>query len=143
MSWYSKVVWREGLFLRPHHLQQNDRYLERMVEGRTRHATPYPWGFSHLEIDFDLAQQSKFSLRRAVGIMPDGTPFDVPGDSPLPTPMDVPENAAGQTVWLVLPAAASNTREVPSRLVPTGMSTTSCTSLLLSNGSSFTTTALK
>ena len=32
MSWYSKVVWSEGLFLRPHHLQQNDRYLEHLVE---------------------------------------------------------------------------------------------------------------
>lgn len=115
MSWYSKVVWREGLFLRPHHLQQNDRYLERMVESRTRHITPYPWGFSHIEIDRDLAQQSKFSLRRAVGVMPDGTPFDIPGDSPLPTPIDVPDNAGGQTVWLTMPASAPNTREVDYR----------------------------
>ena len=34
MSWYSKVAWSEGLFLRQHHLQQNDRYLERTVENR-------------------------------------------------------------------------------------------------------------
>ena len=26
MSWYTKVAWTEGLFLRPHHFQQNDRY---------------------------------------------------------------------------------------------------------------------
>ena len=67
MSWYSKVVWSEGLFLRPHHLQQNDRYLEHLVEKRVRHVTPYPWGFSQLEIDRDLAQQSKFAVRRAAG----------------------------------------------------------------------------
>jgi type VI secretion system protein ImpJ len=115
MSWYSKVVWREGLFLRPHHLQQNDRYLERFVESRTRYASPYPWGFSHLEIDRDLAQQSKFSVRRAVGVMPDGTPFDIPGDSPLPPPLDVPDNAANQTAWLTLPVPAPNTREVDYR----------------------------
>ena len=46
MSWYSKVFWSEGLFLRPHHLQQNDRYLEHLIEKRVRHATPYPWGFA-------------------------------------------------------------------------------------------------
>ena len=115
MSWFSKVVWREGLFLRPHHLQQSDRYLERLVETRTRHITPYPWGFSELEIDRDLAQQSKFALRRAAGILPDGTPFDIPGDSPLPIPFDVPDNAAGQTVWLTMPSAAANTREVDHR----------------------------
>ena len=95
MSWYSKVVWSEGLFLRPHHLQQSDRYLEHLLESRVRHVTPYPWGFSALEIDRDLAQQSKFALRRAAGVMPDGTPFDIPADSPLPPPIEVPENAAG------------------------------------------------
>lgn len=115
MSWYSKVVWSEGLFLRPHHLQQNDRYLEHLVEARTRHVTPYPWGFSAIEIDRDLAQQSKFSLKRATGVMPDGTPFDIPLDSPLPPPIDVPDNAAKQLLWLMIPLASPNSREVDER----------------------------
>lgn len=112
MSWNSKVVWGEGLFLRPHHLQQSDRYLEHLVEARTRFVTPYPWGFSTLEIDRDLAQQSRFGLRRAAGILPDGTPFDVPGNSPLPAPIDVPDGAAKQLLWIGMPVAAANTREV-------------------------------
>lgn len=112
MSWTSKVVWSEGLFLRPHHLQQADRYLENLVESRVRHVTPYPWGFSTIEIDHDLARQSKFSVRRAAGVMPDGTPFDLPGASPLPAPIDVPEAAAKQLLWLSMPLAAANTREV-------------------------------
>lgn len=112
MSWYTKVNWSEGLFLRPHHLQQADRYAENMLESRVRHVTPYPWGFAHVEIDRDLAQQSRFALRRATGVMPDGTVFDIPGDSPLPPPIEVPEAAATQIVWLAMPAKASNTREV-------------------------------
>ena len=83
MSSNNRVVWSEGLFLRPHHLQQNDRYVEHLLEQRVGHATPYPWGFSSLEIDHDLAQQSKFSLRRASGVMPgmwySSTPPDVAG----------------------------------------------------------------
>lgn len=116
MSWYSKVVWSEGLFLRPHHFQQNDRYLENLLESRVRNVTPYPWGFSVLEIDRDLAQQSRIGLRRAVGVMPDGTPFAMPDNSPLPAAIEVPENAAGQLVWLSLPLAAANTREVEDAL---------------------------
>ncbi|WP_332684576.1 type VI secretion system baseplate subunit TssK [Bosea sp. (in: a-proteobacteria)] len=116
MSWYSKVVWSEGLFLRPHHLQQNDRYLENLLENRVRHVTPYPWGFSVLEIDRDLAQQSRIGLRRAVGVMPDGTPFAMPDNSPLPPAIEVPENAAGQIAWLSLPLASANTREVEDSL---------------------------
>jgi type VI secretion system protein ImpJ len=112
MSWYSKVFWSEGLFLRPHHLQQNDRYLEHLIDKRVRRISPYPWGFDELEIDQDLAQQSKFAVRRASGVLPDGTPFDIPADSPLPDAIDVPEGAAGQIAWLVMPLAAPNTREV-------------------------------
>jgi type VI secretion system protein ImpJ len=112
MSWHSKVVWSEGLFLRQHHLQQADRYLENLVESRVRHVTPYPWGFSRLEVDRDLAQQSRLGLRRAAGVMPDGTPFAFPDDMPPPTPVDVPETAAKQILWLTLPVEAANTREV-------------------------------
>jgi type VI secretion system protein ImpJ len=115
MSWYSKVFWSEGLFLRPHHLQQNDRYFEHLLERRVGHLSPYPWGFSALEIDTDLAQQSKFSLRRATGVMPDGTPFDFPLDGPIPDPIDVPYNCAGLIAWLSLPVAAPNTREVDDK----------------------------
>jgi len=112
MSWYSKVFWSEGLFLRPHHLQQNDRYLEHLLERRVSRITPYPWGFDQLEIDQDLAQQSKFGLRRASGIMPDGTPFDMPADTPIPDAIEVPDGAASQIAWLMMPLAAPNTREV-------------------------------
>lgn len=112
MSWYSKVAWSEGLFLRQHHFQQNDRYLERLVENRVRNVTPYPWGFVALEIDRDMAQQNKFALRRATGIFQDGTPFDMPGSSPLPPPVDVPEGADKQVVWMSMPAATVNGREV-------------------------------
>ena len=115
MSWYTKVAWTEGLFLRPHHFQQNDRYHEHLVESRVRFATPYPWGFSYLEIDRDLAQQSKFGLRRAAGIMPDGTPFDIPADSPLPPPISVPDSASQQIAWLSMPIAAANMREADDR----------------------------
>ena len=87
MSWNAKVHWTEGLFLRPHHLQQGDRYLENALESRTRHVTPYPWGFATLEIDRDLAQQSKFALRRASGVMPDGGLFDFPAECPPPAPI--------------------------------------------------------
>jgi type VI secretion system protein ImpJ len=112
MSWYSKVVWSEGLFLRQHHLQQHDRYVEHLVDMRVRNTSPYPWGFASIEIDRDLAQQNKFGLRRATGIFPDGTPFDMPDTAPLPDPIDVPEGSERRYVYLSLPGSGANTREV-------------------------------
>jgi type VI secretion system protein ImpJ len=112
MSWYSKVAWKEGLFIQPHHFQQSDRYFEKLLESRTRLVSPYPWGFSQIEIDREIAQQMKFGLRSATGIFPDGTPFDMPGTSQLPDPIDIPEGSEGQVVWLTLPMAQMNGREV-------------------------------
>jgi type VI secretion system protein ImpJ len=112
MSWYSKVAWSEGLFLRQHHLQQGDRYVEQFIENRTRHISPYPWGFAAIEIDRDLAHQNKFALRRASGIFQDGTPFDMPGSSPLPLAIDLPAGTEKQLIWMTMPAASVNSREV-------------------------------
>lgn len=112
MSWFSKVAWKEGLFLQPHHLQQADRHVERLIEARSRHLQPYPWGFSALEIDHDLGERNLFGLRRASGVFPDGLPFDLPADSPLPAPVAVPEGSEGAHVWLTVPMAAPNAREV-------------------------------
>lgn len=112
MSWYSKVAWKEGLFLQPHHLQQSDRYFEKLLDARTRLISPYPWGFAEIEVDRDVAQQMKFGLRRAVGIFSDGTPFDLPGVSALPPPIDIPEGSEGSAVWLTMPMAQANSREV-------------------------------
>ncbi|HRM74464.1 MAG TPA: type VI secretion system baseplate subunit TssK, partial [Paracoccus sp. (in: a-proteobacteria)] len=63
MSWFSKVAWKEGLFLQPQHLQQADRYHEHLVNARTRLITPYPWGVGELVLDRDQAQQGMIALR--------------------------------------------------------------------------------
>ena len=41
MSWHSKVVWSEGMFLRPQHFQQQDRYLEALVRHSCGYLRPY------------------------------------------------------------------------------------------------------
>src|ERR1700733_5788785 len=115
MSWYTKVAWTEALFLAAHHVQENARLHEHLLEQRVRFATPYPWGFTTLEIDRDLAQQSKFALRRASGVLPDGTPFDIPTDGPLPPPITVPDGTAAQILWLSMPMASANMREADDR----------------------------
>lgn len=112
MSWYSKVVWSEGLFLRQHHLQQHDRYIEQLLDLRVRHTTPYPWGFAALEINRDLAQQNKFGLNRASGVFPDGTPFDFGHSMPLPNPVEVGEDSARRYVYLILPERSPNDQEI-------------------------------
>lgn len=112
MTWTSKVAWTEGLFLRPQHFQQQDRYHEQNLAARVGRVTPYPWGVTALEIDHDLAQQGKFAVRRCAGVMPDGMPFDIPDHSPLPEPLELNEKLSNTVVGLSIPSIAQNSREV-------------------------------
>lgn len=112
MSLFSKVAWKEGLFLQPQHLQQADRHVQHLLDARLKHLSPYPWGLAEMAIDRDLAQQGKIGLRRCAGIMPDGTPFDAPETGPLPLPVPCPDESAGLSVWLTLPERSQNGRDV-------------------------------
>src|SRR5499427_974089 len=103
MSWDNRVIWSEGTFLQPQHLQQHDRYLEAYVELRTRALRPYSWGFSELELDESLLELGKLAVRKVRGSLPDGTPFDCPARDPLPAPLDIPATLRDSLVVLALP----------------------------------------
>jgi type VI secretion system protein ImpJ len=103
MGWENKVVWGEGLFLQPQHLQQQERYVERLVRTSTTGTRPFHWGLSQLDLDTDKLTLGKFALRGAAGILPDGTPFSLPDDTDAPRPIDVGETVRNSTVYLMLP----------------------------------------
>jgi type VI secretion system protein ImpJ len=107
MSDKNRVVWSEGLFLRPHHFQQQERYLESYMEGRAAALHPYSWGFTELEIERDLLGIGKLGLRRARGIFPDGTPFSMPDSDPLPAPLEIGTQLRDQVVYLAIPLRKS------------------------------------
>ena len=112
MSVNNKVIWSEGLFLQPHHFQQQDRYLERYVETRCHALVPHSWGFTELEIERDHLTIGKLGLRRAAGVFPDGTPFRMPEDDPLPPPIDVGEQVRDQVVYLAIPLRRAGAPDV-------------------------------
>ena len=103
MSWDNKVVWSEGMFLRPQHFQQHDRYVERLVRDRVTGLRPCPWGLTQLEINRDLLAIGKFAVTSCRGVLPDGTPFHIPEDAPHPPPLDVPDNTRNAIAYLTLP----------------------------------------
>jgi type VI secretion system protein ImpJ len=101
MSDRSKVIWSEGLFLRPQHFQQQERYLESYVEGRAAALRPCSWGVQELELNRDVP--GKLAIRRARGVFPDGTPFSIPDHDPEPSPLDITADVRNRRVYLALP----------------------------------------
>jgi len=107
MSENNRIVWSEGLFLRPQHFQQQERHLESWIEGRAAALRPYSWGFTELEIERDLLAIGKLGLRRARGVFPDGTPFAMPENEPLPSPLEVGTQLRDQVIYLAVPLRKS------------------------------------
>src|SRR5690348_5905008 len=112
MSIHNKVVWSEGLFLQPQHFQQQERYFERYVEARCRGLLSNSWGFTEVELERDLLGIGKFGVRRLAGVFPDGTPFRLPDDDPLPLPIDIDANLRDQVIHLAIPLRRSGEPDV-------------------------------
>jgi len=103
MSWRSKVVWTQGMFLQPHHFQQEARYVERLVDTRVRALSPHAWGYAELVLDEGLLALGRVGITRASGVLPDGTPFSIPQLDAAPPPLDVPADIKSEIVYLVAP----------------------------------------
>jgi type VI secretion system protein ImpJ len=121
MSVSNKVVWSEGLFLQPQHFQQQDRYFERYVETRCQALAGHSWGFTEIEIERDFLTIGKFGLKRLAGVFPDGTPFQMPDDAPVPAPIDVDGNVRDEILYLAIPLRRSGEIEVDRATEPDGL----------------------
>lgn len=103
MTWNSKVVWSEGMFLRPQHFQQQDRYMETLVRERCRFLRPYDWGVGDLTLDQEALALGKVALASCRGLLPDGTPINIPEDDDPPSPLDIDADVRDRRILLVLP----------------------------------------
>jgi len=102
-----KVLWGEGLFLRPHHFQQQDQYHEQRLHASLGAVHPFAWGVQHLDVDVDALATGKLRILRLSLRFPDGELVDAPGDDALPAALDLDPGApAGQaiTYYAALPA---------------------------------------
>jgi type VI secretion system protein ImpJ len=112
MSWRSKVIWSQGMFLQPHHFQQEARHVEHLIDVRVRAAGPHAWGFFELVLDEGLLALGRIGIVRASGVLPDGTPFMVPTVDAAPVPLDLPPDVKGEIVYLAAPVARAGVTEI-------------------------------
>lgn len=105
-----RVVWTDGLYLRPQHLQQLERSVESRVDARLAmlplgSGDATAGGFVHLRLDSAALVAGRVAVSAARGVMPDGTPFAIPDDAPAPPPLEWPADLRERHALLVLPLA--------------------------------------
>ena len=91
----SKVLWGEGLFLRPQHFQQQDAYHEWRLAETARSLHPYAWGIRQCRIDTDALQSQVLRVTDLQAILPDGELFNAPSDDELPPALNLSALPAG------------------------------------------------
>ncbi len=109
----NRVIWREGLFIRPQHFQQNDRYYSYELMTRTYQSRQNNWGgFFDFKINEHLLSTSKIVLENASGIMSDGTLFDVNIKESVSLTLDITSSDIGKYIYLSLPINIKDSDEV-------------------------------
>ncbi|MCK9796806.1 type VI secretion system baseplate subunit TssK [Pseudomonas sp. MAFF 302030] len=102
-----KIIWQEGMLLRPQHFQHNDRYYDYQMKTRTQLLGSYNWGFLGLEIDQQFLNMGKLVISQASGVLPDGSLFELGGNIE-PLALDIPPNTGNAPIYLALPLVTGN-----------------------------------
>jgi type VI secretion system protein ImpJ len=111
MSIPSKVLWGEGLFLRPQHFQQQDQYHEARLHHTASALHPYLWGVRAIQWDLDALKAGKLRLEALSLIFRDGEIVDAPGSAPLPAAVDlsrIPASVPEVTWYAALPSLSAS-----------------------------------
>ena len=91
-----KILWGEGLFLRPQHFQQQDAYHEWRLAQMSRLLHPYAWGVRHVKVDPDALQTGLLRILELQVVFPDGELFNAPMEDELPPPVALGSLNEGQ-----------------------------------------------
>ena len=97
-----KILWGEGLFLRPQHFQQQDAYHEWRLAQMSRLLHPYAWGVRHIKVDLDALQTGLLRLLELQVVLPDGELFNAPAEDELPPPValsSLTQDGAGDALF--------------------------------------------
>ena len=102
-----KVLWGEGLFLRPQHFQQQDRYHEARLNQTACALHPYAWGVRRLVIDHDALRHDLLRIEEVSLLFPDGEVVRAPDGDTLPPQVrlgDLPPDLQTVTYHAALPS---------------------------------------
>jgi type VI secretion system protein ImpJ len=102
----SKVLWGEGLLLRPQHFQRQDQYHEHRLYKSVKALHPYAWGVEHLQLDRDALASNMLRILALALRFQDGELVDAPGADELPDSVDLSQLGPQQqsvTYYAALP----------------------------------------
>lgn len=86
-----RVLWGEGMFLRPQHFQQQALRDENLAAEMLQSVQRYSWGVRRLDLDTSVLREGLIRTNRLEATFRDGTRFDAPDNDPLPQSRNMSE----------------------------------------------------
>lgn len=90
----AKILWGEGLFLRPQHFQQQDAFTEAQIRRTLLAANPFAWGIRDLELDTESLRSGTLRFNRIDVIFPNGDFLVAPDIDQLPAPVSLEDSVS-------------------------------------------------
>lgn len=103
----NKVLWGEGLLLRPQHFQRQDQYHEQRLHKSIKAVHPYAWGVEQVQVEREALAGGILRILTLALRFQDGELVDAPGADALPDGVDLTQLGPQQqsiTYYAALPA---------------------------------------
>jgi type VI secretion system protein ImpJ len=100
------VYWQDGMFMWPHHMQQEERLQGERIAVSHRWNIHHNWGVRKIEWDADAFKSGLLEIKLLQARMRDGTLVEIPAEGRLPT-LDLNEILVGKDQVTVFLAVAN------------------------------------
>ncbi len=104
------VHWQDGMFMWPHHMQQEERFQSERVRLSHQWNVQHNWGLRTLELDSDAFKSGRLVIRQLQARLREGTIVEVLAEGRLPT-LDLNEILLGRdqaTIYLAVAKLHAN-----------------------------------
>ncbi len=102
---HNRVIWREGLFVRPQHFQQQQRHWDYQLQNRLRAMACFNQGVLQLQISEEHLHAGQLAVIQGSAVFADGTFCHFPDVDTAPTPRTFTDDSRpNQLIYLALPS---------------------------------------
>ncbi len=106
-----QVYWGEGMFLRPHHFQVEERFRDEALNREIFRIQPFSFGVSSLDVAPDQLENFVFEIRDVSMKLKDGTPLALDSTlriSPRPFQKELDQAGGRMRVFVGVPVLREN-----------------------------------
>lgn len=107
-----KVAWYNGMHMDKVHFEQQERYIEKLINAKTARSFCNLYGIFEVEFSNELLNLGKIALTRISGVSRDGSVFNAPIDDLLPEILEIGHNLTSPIITIKIPTNTDSIADI-------------------------------